>query len=85
MDLFDFLTGTLFSEILDYDRHSAIPSEIVKVVPGTDGLSNSLLSIEIVDTPESPVEEESLMRDMMNRPILRSAVDSDVDIILTGG
>lgn len=47
-------------------------------------ISNSLLSIEIVDTPESPVEEESLMRDMMDRPILRSAVASDVDIILTG-
>jgi len=31
-------------------------------------ISNSLLSIEIVDTPESPVEEESLMRDMMDRP-----------------
>jgi len=30
------------------------------------------------------VEEESLMRDMMDRPILRSAVASDVDIILTG-
>ena len=47
-------------------------------------ISNSLLSIEIVDTPEIPVEEESLMRDMMDRPILRSAVVSDVDIILTG-
>lgn len=47
-------------------------------------ISNSLLSIEIVDTPEIPVEEESLIRDMMDRTILRSAVASDVDIILTG-
>jgi uncharacterized protein len=47
-------------------------------------ISNSLLSIEIVDTPEIPVEEEMSMRDMMDRPILRSAVVSDVDIILTG-
>ena len=47
-------------------------------------ISNSLLSIEIVDTPEIPVEEERLMRDMMDRPIVRSAVVSDVDIILTG-
>ena len=47
-------------------------------------ISNSLLSIEIVDTPEIPVEEERSMRDMMDRPILLSAVVSDVDIILTG-
>jgi predicted nucleic acid-binding protein len=47
-------------------------------------ISNSLLSIEIVNTPEIPVEEERLMRDMMDRPIVRSAVVSDVDIILTG-
>ena len=47
-------------------------------------ISNSLLSIEIVDIPEIPVEEERSMRDMMDRPILRSAVVSDVDIILTG-
>lgn len=47
-------------------------------------IANSLLSIEIVDTPEIPVEQERLMRDMMDRPILRSAVVSDVDIILTG-
>jgi len=72
---------------------------VVEVVPGTEGstkkfpdklpalksfISNSLLSIEIVDTPEIPVEEESLIRDMMDRTILRSAVASDVDIILTG-
>jgi putative PIN family toxin of toxin-antitoxin system len=47
-------------------------------------ISNSLLSIEIVDTPELPVEEERSMRDMMDRPILRSAIVADVDIILTG-
>lgn len=47
-------------------------------------ISNSLFSIEIVDTPEIPVEEEKSMRDMMNRPILRSAIVSGVDIILTG-
>ena len=40
-------------------------------------ISNSLLSIEIVDTPEIPVEEESLMRDMMNRPILQRPTISD--------
>jgi putative PIN family toxin of toxin-antitoxin system len=47
-------------------------------------ISNSLLSIEIVDTPEIPVEEERSIRDMMDRPILRSAIVSGVDIILTG-
>jgi uncharacterized protein len=47
-------------------------------------ISNSLFSIEIVDTPEIPVEEEKSMRDMMDRPILRSAIVSSVDIILTG-
>ena len=30
------------------------------------------------------MEEERLIRDIMDRPILRSAVVSDVDIILTG-
>lgn len=54
-------------------------------LPALDSfISNSLLSIEIVDTPEIPVEEERLIRDMMDRPILRSAAVSDVDIILTG-
>jgi len=47
-------------------------------------ISNSLFSIEIVDTPEIPVEEEKSMRDIMDRPILRSAIVSGVDIILTG-
>ncbi len=40
--------------------------------------------MQIVDTPERPVKEEKLIRDMMDRPILRSAIVSDVDIILTG-
>jgi predicted nucleic acid-binding protein len=40
--------------------------------------------LQIVDTPERPVKEEKLIRDMMDRPILRSTIVSDVDIILTG-
>ena len=47
-------------------------------------ISNSLLSIEVIEIPENQVEEEKAMRDPMDRPILRSAVSHHVEIILTG-
>ena len=40
--------------------------------------------LQIVDTPEEPVVEETLVRDPADWPIIRAAVSAGVDILLTG-
>lgn len=35
-------------------------------------------------TPETKTESESKIRDVMDRPILRAAINAHVDIIITG-
>lgn len=47
-------------------------------------LALALPSLEIVPTPEIETESESRIRDVMDRPILRAAVNAHADIILTG-
>ncbi len=47
-------------------------------------LASAVLTLEIVPTPELPDDRESLIRDVKDRPILRSAIQADADILLTG-
>ena len=47
-------------------------------------LKMSLPIIEVVQTPDEEVDEESKIRDPKDRPILRAALASDVDLFLTG-
>ncbi len=44
----------------------------------------SLSVIKVVETPKLPVEDEKLIRDKKDRPILRAALDSGADLFLTG-
>ena len=47
-------------------------------------LSVALLSIEIVQIPTDTESSEVLIRDIADRPILRAAINSNTDILLTG-
>lgn len=47
-------------------------------------LALSLSALEIVPIPESETEIENKIRDVMDRPILRAALNAKVDAILTG-
>lgn len=47
-------------------------------------LTIALLTMEVVPTPIEEFEEESYIRDVADRPILRAALNAKVDILLTG-
>ncbi len=47
-------------------------------------LFNALSFIRLVPTPEEAVEMENKIRDPKDRPILRAAVNADIDLFLTG-
>ena len=47
-------------------------------------LSLALLATEVVPVPDKVTELEQKVRDVNDRPILRAAVNSDADILLTG-
>lgn len=47
-------------------------------------LALALPALEIVPTPETETESESKIRDVMDRPILRAAINAHADVILTG-
>lgn len=47
-------------------------------------LFNALQFIKVVETPEEALEQESLIRDPKDRPILRAALDAHADLFLTG-
>ena len=47
-------------------------------------LSIALMAMEVVSTPNEELEEESYIRDMADRPILRAALNAKADILLTG-
>lgn len=47
-------------------------------------LTIALLTMEVVPTPIEELEEESYIRDVADRPILRAALNAKVDILLTG-
>lgn len=44
----------------------------------------ALLTLEVVHTPAEPAAQESLIRDINDRPILRAAICAHADILLTG-
>ena len=44
----------------------------------------SLSTIDLVKTPETAVEDEKLIRDEKDRPILRAALNAGADYFLTG-
>lgn len=47
-------------------------------------LSIALLVLEVVPTPIEEIEKESIIRDVVDRPILRAAINAKVDVLLTG-
>ena len=47
-------------------------------------LSNSFLPVHIIPTPNEMVSTEKSIRDIKDRPILRSALDAQADFLLTG-
>ncbi len=47
-------------------------------------LSCALLTLEVVPTPTEETDSEELIRDVMDRPILRAAVNAKADILITG-
>ena len=47
-------------------------------------LFNTLKVITVVPTPETALEEESAIRDVKDRPILRAALNEHADLFLTG-
>ncbi len=47
-------------------------------------LFQALSFIEVVKTPEDAIEAESKLRDVKDRPILRSALEAHADLFLTG-
>ena len=46
--------------------------------------SYALLTVDIVPIPDEEHSSEALIRDVMDRPILRAALSANVDILLTG-
>lgn len=49
-----------------------------------DFLSTAVLSLKVVSVPAEECEEEKLIRDPKDRPILRAAINAHADILLTG-
>lgn len=47
-------------------------------------LSVALLTLELVPIPSDEMAEESLIRDVKDRPILRAAIEARADVLLTG-
>ena len=47
-------------------------------------LAISLTVLQLIETPIDEIENEQKIRDVNDRPILRAAINADVDILLTG-
>jgi len=47
-------------------------------------LATALIAAEIVSVPTDDNDLEAAIRDAKDRPILRAAIDADIDFILTG-
>ena len=47
-------------------------------------LAMSLLAVKVIAVPNKPYADEEKVRDIADRPILRSAIFAEADIILTG-
>jgi len=44
----------------------------------------TLFTVKLVVTPTGDVEEEAKVRDLDDRPILRAAIESNSDVLITG-
>lgn len=47
-------------------------------------LSLLITTVEVVPVPNDEIDLEKKIRDVMDRPILRAAINAKVDVILTG-
>ncbi|MDD6483884.1 MAG: putative toxin-antitoxin system toxin component, PIN family [Clostridiales bacterium] len=47
-------------------------------------LAIALTVLKLIETPVDELEQEKAIRDVKDRPILRAAMNADVDILLTG-
>ena len=47
-------------------------------------LSVALIALELVPVPEEENDDEALIRDIKDRPILRAAIKANADVLLTG-
>lgn len=47
-------------------------------------LSRIMSCVEIIETPITDIPEETKIRDVKDRPILRAAMANDIDILITG-
>ena len=63
------------------DRFLAAALLVLDVVPV---LAAALLVLDVVPVPDEEDSKEGLIRDCLDRPILRAAIQADVDILLTG-
>ena len=47
-------------------------------------LYRTLFTIQLINTPPDVLEDESKVSDIKDRPILRAAMNADIDILITG-
>ena len=47
-------------------------------------LYRALFSVRLIITPADAIEDESKVSDVKDRPILRAAIDADIDVLITG-
>ena len=47
-------------------------------------LALALLTLELIPVPTDELSVEAQIRDMADRPILRAAIEAEVDVLLTG-
>ena len=56
------------------NRHSAVARFLFRIFS----------SMEFIPLPDDAIESEKLVRDVKDRPLLRAAINGEVDILLTG-
>ena len=76
--------GVICSQIVDEMRR-IFNRKFPKKIPAMERfLTMALQTLELVQMPETKFEQESSIRDVKDRTILRAAIAAHVDIILTG-
>lgn len=76
--------GVICSQIVDEMRR-IFNRKFPKKIPAMERfLTMALQTLELVQIPETKFEQESAIRDVKDRTILRAAIVAHVDVILTG-
>ena len=76
--------GVICSQIVDEMRR-IFNRKFPKKIPAMERfLTMALQTLELVQIPETKFEQESAIRDVKDRTILRAAIAAHVDVILTG-